>query len=182
MDDSELQSTISPLLASCYKIIKGFGLLRGHLKPVPLTMASVTNECFAVRRSLATMQNLDISQITSPTDQNRLEAIESIEALFVGCGMTLNVTEEYIEALLRDVQVVFADLDTPEAEAERPAKIMELWKEIEMKELLMQIRGYRNGLTELMAYATPVRFRQFRSLIGTDGIVPGNGQKTIRHR
>jgi hypothetical protein len=99
------------------------------------------------------MQNLDITQITSPTDQNRVEAIEIIEALFVGCGMTLNVTEEYVEALLREVQVVFADLDTPEAEAERPAKITKLWKEIEMKELLMQIRRYRNGLTELIAYA-----------------------------
>jgi hypothetical protein len=154
MDDSELQSTIPPLLASCYKIIKIFGLLREHLKPVPLTMASITNECFTVRASLATMQNLDISQITSQTDQNREEGVKSIDALFIGCGMTLNVTEEYVEAFLREVQIVFADLDTPEeAEAERPAKIRELWNEIEMKELLTQLRGYRNGLTELIAYA-----------------------------
>ena len=71
---------------------------------------------------------------------------QSIDAIIIGCTITLSMIEEYI---IEAQKTTGSSLD-PQSTPGRIAKIRIIWNEDEIKELLQQLRAYQLNLTSLL--------------------------------
>jgi uncharacterized protein YoxC len=142
MEESIIALAPPEVMRTCMAIIKTLHDVRPRLKPAPLTMTSITTECFGIHELLTQVQELDTDM--NAFKQSRPQLVHSIEGFLRGCGMTVSVIDEYTMELHK--AVVSSTL-------EEKASLRQLWKEDDMKELLSQIREYRVrfiGLLEMI--------------------------------
>lgn len=81
---------------------------------------------------------------TARSNHPRLTKV--VEALLLGCSMTVSVVDEYTVELHLAVHEMIHE----NTEALFRADTRILWKEDDMMELLLQIRGYQNRLKSLL--------------------------------
>jgi hypothetical protein len=146
MEESLIGSAAPPMLLICTKIIKTLHGVRPKLRPAPITMTSITTECFGLHEALTRVLQLD-SMGRQTMHASPFEKVSrSITAFFYGCSMSLSVIDEYGMELNDAVQI-----DRPgEAALNQNSDLLKLWKERDMQELLSQIREYRKRLSDLL--------------------------------
>jgi hypothetical protein len=147
--ESIFENSCPPLLSLCIKPMKAFALIRTHLKPVPLTLSSLVNECFALHRALVKVQRFDLHSLDVLEKVRREQVLDSLEAFFLGCDMTMAAVNERAEEFRRHALVLSASNGARPPTGSNPI-LQHFWKEDEMKEIVVQIREYRSGLTDLL--------------------------------
>jgi hypothetical protein len=111
------------------------------MKPTPLTMTSLANECLGLHDAIMQGQGrIDAAQTTQP------QQLKIVEALLLGCSMTVSVIDEYAV----DLHNAVYERRFENTDASAKADVYPLWKEEDMKELLSQIRGYQSRLKSLL--------------------------------
>lgn len=113
-------------------------------------MTSIATECSLIHVALAQLRNFDWAGVSSCGDGRLEQLTRSTEAIILGCTLTLSVIEEY--AIEVQTYVDGAHL-SPTEQMGIMARVRLLWKEEEMRELLLQLRGYQTGLTNLLRAA-----------------------------
>jgi hypothetical protein len=139
MGDNPVVSAAPELLSTCMKIIEALHEVRPRLRPAPVTMTSITTECFTLHEALSQAQGLSITPVVISEGEESHQIMRRIRAFFLGCSMTISVVDEYVMELVNAIQ--------------KPATVVEakqVWREDDMKELLSQIRGYRLTLATLL--------------------------------
>jgi hypothetical protein len=146
MEESLIGSAAPPMLLICTKIIKTLHGVRPKLRPAPITMTSITTECFGLHEALTRVLQLD-SMGRQTMHASPFEKVSrSITAFFYGCSMSLSVIDEYGMELNDAIQI-----DRPgEAALHQNSDLLKFWKEKDMQELLSQIREYRKRLSDLL--------------------------------
>lgn len=141
MAESVIVSVPSELLNICLKIVRTLHGVQPWLRPAPLTMTSLANECLGLCEMLRQGQN---RMIAAQATHSHL--VSSLEALLLGCSMTISVIDECSTLLSHEVESNRSSA-TGSIIACSPLR---LWKENDMEELLSQIRGYQNRLMNLI--------------------------------
>ena len=156
MEGAQTRAEIESLLELGILIVKKLRLLSPHLKPTPLTMSSIMTECVATQELLTTLRTLPVMETTSttaPIAVSRHQIGQRVGTFLFGCSMAMSVVDEYVEVLVQHVSGAIAQTDTESASGTMlpSSTLRALWKEDDMKELVLQLRGYRSGLSELIA-------------------------------
>lgn len=142
---------ITPLLATCSHIFTILHSVGKKFKRAPLMMTSVATECNFIYAALTQLRAFDWVTITSHAAEGSQEQLtRATESIILGCTLTLSVIEEYALELQEYVQGVRT---SPTEQMGIMARVRVLWKEDEMRELLLQLRGYQTGLTGLIRAA-----------------------------
>lgn len=138
---------IAPLLSQCTKIVNILQDVSKRLRRTPVLLTSIATECSLIHVSLAQLRNLDWSSVASFAEQRQEQMTRATEAITLGCTLALSVIEEYSIELQE-----FVDELTPEApnRLDVKAQVQSLWKEDVMRELLLQLRAYQDGLINLL--------------------------------
>jgi hypothetical protein len=141
---------IPPLIASCQKIVRTLHDVGKKFKRAPLMMTSIASECGLIHVALSQLRDFDWSSL-DPESNNRLEQmIRATETIILGCTLTLSVIEEYATELQEYVQ---GSKLSPTEQMGVMSRVRVFWKEDEMRELLVQLRGYQSGMTDLLRAA-----------------------------
>jgi hypothetical protein len=141
---------ITPLLATCTKIVTILHNVGKKFKRAPLMMTSIATECSLIHVALAQLRSFDWAAVSTHADGRQEQLTRATESIILGCTLTLSVIEEYAIELQDYVD------GTPISPTEQMgimARVRVLWKEDEMRELLLQLRGYQTGLTSLIRAA-----------------------------
>lgn len=141
---------ITPLLTTCTKIVKILHDVGKRFKRAPLMMTSIATECSLIHVALAQLGNFDWSAVSTSVDGRLEQMTRSTEAVILGCTLTLSVIEEYAIELQ---EYVDGSPVSPTEQMGIMARVRVLWKEDELRELLLQLRGYQTGLTNLLRAA-----------------------------
>jgi hypothetical protein len=113
-------------------------------------MTSIATECSLIHVALAQLGNFDWSAVSTSVDGRLEQMTRSTEAVILGCTLTLSVIEEYAIELQ---EYVDGSPVSPTEQMGIMARVRVLWKEDELRELLLQLRGYQTGLTNLLRAA-----------------------------
>jgi hypothetical protein len=142
--------SIAPLINTCTKIVRILRDVGKKFKRAPLMMTSIATECSLIHVALDQLRTFDWSSLAAQGD-NRLEQMTRLtETIILGCTLTLSVIEEYASELQEYVE---GSKLSPTEQMGIMARVRVLWKEDEMRELLLQLRGYQTGLTNLLRAA-----------------------------
>jgi hypothetical protein len=142
--------SIAPLITTCTKIVKILRDVGKKFKRAPLMMTSIATECSLIHVALDQLRTFDWSSLAAQGD-GRLEHMTRLtETIILGCTLTLSVIEEYASELQEYVE---GSKLSPTEQMGIMARVRVLWKEDEMRELLLQLRGYQTGLTNLLRAA-----------------------------
>jgi hypothetical protein len=142
--------SIAPLITTCTKIVKILRDVGKKFKRAPLMMTSIATECSLIHVALDQLRTFDWTSLAAQGD-GRLELMtRSSETIILGCTLTLSVIEEYATELQEYVE---GSKLSPTEQMGIMARVRVLWKEDEMRELLLQLRGYQTGLTNLLRAA-----------------------------
>ncbi|QDS75870.1 hypothetical protein FKW77_001777 [Venturia effusa] len=147
--------SISPLLTTCSKISTVLLNVGKRFKKAPLMMTSIGTECNLIHVALSQVRAFDWSGMAGYTDGRLEQMTRATESIILGCHLTLSVIEEYALELQDYVE------GTPLSQTEQMgimARVQVLWKEEEMRELLLQLRGYQSALTALIRAAHDADF------------------------
>ena len=151
MERTVTVSAPQALLDTCLKIVRTLHDVRPWLRPAPLTMTSITNECLALRDLL--WQTLSLDRSIDGLLDDGPHSLRTVEALILGCSMTVSVIDEYAMELYAPIEV-----GTLKSTSPAPTSYVQLWwKEDDMAELLSQIRDYRARLGDLLKTTEPPR-------------------------
>ncbi|KAE9985767.1 hypothetical protein EG327_004588 [Venturia inaequalis] len=142
--------SISPLLTTCSKISTVLLNVGRKFKRAPLMMTSIGTECNLIHVALSQVRSFDWSSMTGDTDDRMERTMRAIESIILGCQLTLSVIEEYAIELQDYVE---GSPLSPTEQMGIMARVRVLWKEEEMRELLLQLRGYQSGLMGLIRAA-----------------------------
>jgi hypothetical protein len=141
---------ITPLLSTCTKIVTILHNVGKKFKRAPLMMTSIATECSLIHVALAQLRSFDWAVIATHADGRQEQLTRATESIILGCTLTLSVIEEY--AIELQDYVDGAPL-SPTEQMGIMTRVRVLWKEDEMRELLLQLRGYQTGLTSLIREA-----------------------------
>jgi hypothetical protein len=142
--------SIAPLLTTCTKIVRILRDVGKKFKRAPLMMTSIATECSLIHGALDQLRAFDWGSLLAQGD-GRLEQMTRLtETVILGCTLTLSVIEEYATELQDYVE---GSKLSPTEQMGIMARVRVLWKEDEMRELLLQLRGYQTGLTNLLRAA-----------------------------
>jgi hypothetical protein len=141
---------ITPLLSTCTKITTILHNVKKKFKSAPLMMTSILSECNFLSVSLAQLRNFDWSAVSTYGEGRQEQMTRATETIILGCTLTLSVIEEYAIELQ---EYVDGSPLSPTEQMGIMARVRVLWKEDEMRELLLQLRGYQTGLTDLIRAA-----------------------------
>lgn len=142
--------SISPLLTTCSKISIILLNVGKKFKRAPLMMTSIGTECNLIHVALSQVRSFDWSSMVGCTDGRLEELTRATESIILGCQLTLSVIEEYAIELQDYVE---GSPLSPTEQMGIMARVRVLWKEEEMRELLLQLRGYQSGLMGLIRAA-----------------------------
>jgi hypothetical protein len=141
---------ITPLLSTCTKIVTILHNVGKKFKRAPLMMTSIGTECNMIHVALAQLRNFDWTSVATYTDGRLEQMTRATESIILGCQLTLSVIEEYAVELQ---DYVDGSPLSPTEQMGIMTRVRVLWKEEEMRELLLQLRGYQTGLTGLIRAA-----------------------------
>lgn len=141
---------ITPLLSTCTKIVSILHNVSKKFKRAPLMMTSVATECNLIHVALAQLRSFDWAAIAAHANGPQEQLTRATESIILGCTLTLSVIEEYAVELQEYVE---GAPTSPTEQMGIMARVRVLWKEDEMRELLLQLRGYQTGLTGLIRAA-----------------------------
>lgn len=113
-------------------------------------MTSIATECSLIHVALAQLRNFDWGSVSAYGDGRQEQMTRATESIILGCTLTLSVIEEYAIELQ---EYVDGSPLSPTEQMGIMARVRVLWKEDEMRELLLQLRGYQTGLTNLIRAA-----------------------------
>jgi hypothetical protein len=141
MAENAIVSAPPSLLDTCLKIVKTLHGVQQWMKPAPLTMTSLANECLGLHEMLIHGRDrMDAAQ------NHQSQLVKTMEGFLLGCSMTVSVIGEYAMELHEAVTLFVSTITDTALKAD----IRLLWKEEDMKELLSQTRGYQNRLLRLL--------------------------------
>lgn len=141
---------ITPLLSQCEKIVRILHNVGRKFKRAPLMMTSIATECSLILVALAQLRTFDWTSVAAHSDGQQEQMTRATESIILGCTLTLSVIEEYAIELQDYVE---GPNLSPTEQMGIMARVRVLWKEDEMRELLLQLRGYQSGLTDLLRAA-----------------------------
>ena len=141
---------ITPLLSTCTQIVSILHNVGKKFKRAPLMMTSVATECNLIHAALTQLRSFDWAEITANAQGSQEQLTRATESIILGCTLTLSVIEEYAVELQDYVEGAPI---SPTEQMGIMARVRVLWKEDEMRELLLQLRGYQTGLTGLIRAA-----------------------------
>jgi hypothetical protein len=149
----DVEAACAAVLTICIKLMRSFDLARIHLKPIPLGLTSLANEIFALYQVLARLGRLDLHQLRPPETTHGQHVLHSFEACFLGCKITTSAVYELAEKLQHVVHRKITDRG--ETSTQPKDEVQQFWQEDSLKEFIVQLQGYRNGLIDLLVDAQP---------------------------
>jgi hypothetical protein len=143
MEVASLALAIPPILAGFLKIVKGIDDIQVKYKTLPSSMDAIAALCGTVHIAMAHLKSqqfreavLSVPEMTEPT-------MEHVEVILLGCKGVLCQIEAYT------VQFAMAAEQGPVGQRSG-LDIFQLtrlvWKEPEIKDLLLQLRDYKDGI------------------------------------
>jgi hypothetical protein len=142
--------SIAPLVSTCQKIVDILRNVAQKFKRAPLMMTSIQAECNLIINALEHLRNFEWSSLEQSEDDRLEQMTRCAETIILGCTLSLSVIEEYAAELQEYVEG--AKL-SPTEQMGIMARVRVLWREDEMRELLLQLRGYQTALTNLLRAA-----------------------------
>jgi hypothetical protein len=142
--------SIAPLVSTCQKIVDILRHVGQKFKRAPLMMTSIAAECTLIIDALEHLRNFEWSTLESQEDGRLEQMTRCAETIILGCTLGLSVIEEYASELQEYVE---GSKLSPTEQMGIMARVRVLWKEDEMRELLLQLRGYQTALTNLLRAA-----------------------------
>ena len=122
-----LEDSCPPLLMLCIKPMKAFELVRTHLKLVPLPLISLANECFALHRALVKVRRFDLHSLGVLEQGRGQQVLDSLEAFFLGCDMTMSAVNELAEEVRQHALVVSVS-DVAKSSILPNLELQQFWK------------------------------------------------------
>ena len=149
VEDLGVAFPIAPLISQCHQISRTLRNVAADFKRVPQSMNSLPTECSLIQVALDHLRHVDWSDLDNDTlGGDKVEQMmRSSETVILGCTLTLSVVDEYA-CELRAVIERANQADSEQSEI--LPMVRDIWKDNEMRELLLQLRGYHTGLTTLL--------------------------------
>ena len=143
---SDLALAIPSLLAGCENVTRGIDRLRRQVASAPLVMVSIAEQCSTIRSAIARLQSLNLQDAAAFRAQHR-RLIHLLGSIMIGSKGTLSLIEEYImDPCVSEEQSRNGDSEQSQVTATR----VSFSEAEEMRELLSQLNGYQNSLSELL--------------------------------
>lgn len=114
-----------------------------------MTMASIARECSVVSVALVQLRVIftGADYLLYKSQEGDEDIMRSIDAVTLGCSMTLSLIKQHLaDAVKKD------GVETLESSngVSRKEKAKFVWNEEEVKDLLLQLRGYQSSLSLLL--------------------------------
>ncbi|KAK3376969.1 hypothetical protein B0T24DRAFT_592598 [Lasiosphaeria ovina] len=163
MDPVTIATTILQIAAKCVSVTKQLSDLRRKFTHSTLTITAICTESSVINASLSRLQDLFLTRQDEVFGrfQGRPELASACDTSLTGCMLLYSCLHEEVETLHRAI--------TDRGDLSTTQKILALWKESEMKELLVQIRGQATALSFLL------QCLQTESAIATRQLLEGQG-------
>ena len=149
MDPLSISASISTLLVGSTRIIQLANNLRLKYQSGAMAMANIASECSIVNVALAQLQAVfagaDLQSYK--TEQGGEDILRSFDAVTMGCSMTHSLLEQHLADAVKRDGVESLSLSNG---VSRKDKAKFVWNEDEIKDLLLQLRGYQTSLTLLL--------------------------------
>jgi hypothetical protein len=154
MEFAGLALAIPPILAGFMKIVKSVDDIRTKYKTIPSSMDAIAAYCGMVHVAMLHLKSQQFQEALLSVPETTAQTMEHIEALLLGCKGVLCQIEAYT--------LQFAITAEQVSMRQRPLDILQLtklvWKEPEVKDLLAQLRDYKDGIDTIrqicMRYVT----------------------------
>jgi hypothetical protein len=150
MDYPGAAFSISPVISTSTKIIANLHDTARRFKRAPSMMTSIVTECNLINGVFEQLQSFDWPALQVQAESRMEQMKRSAETLILGCTLTLSVVDEYSTELQEYVE---GSKLSPTEQMGLMARVRAIWKEDETRELLLQLRGYHTGLTNLLRAA-----------------------------
>lgn len=143
MEVASLALAIPPMLAGFMTIVKNIDDFRTKYKNIPASMDAIAAYCGTVHVSMHQLRSPHFREALLSVPETTTQTMEHVEVLLLGCKGLLCQIEAYT--------VQFALMAERVSTRQRPvAEFLQLtslvWKEPEIKELLTQLRDYKDGI------------------------------------
>jgi hypothetical protein len=143
MEVAGLALAIPPVLSAFLKIIKSIDDIRSRFRTIPSSMEATAALCGTVHIAMAHLKSQQFREALLSVPEMTETAIEHVEVILLGCKGVLCQIEAYI--------VQFAVAAGPSGHelffTPSTSQLTRLvWKEPEIKELLLQLRDYKDGI------------------------------------
>jgi hypothetical protein len=154
MEFAGLALAIPLILAGFMKIVKSVDDIRTKYKTIPSSMDAIAAYCGMVHVAMLHLKSQQFQEALLSVPETTAQTMEHIEALLLGCKGVLCQIEAYT--------LQFAITAEQVSMRQRPLDILQLtklvWKEPEVKDLLAQLRDYKDGIDTIrqicMRYVT----------------------------
>lgn len=152
MEVAGLALAIPPILAGFMKIIKNVDDIRTKYKTIPSSMDAIAAYCGMVHVSMLHLKSQQFQEALLSVPETTAQTMQHIDVLLLGCKGVLCQIEAYTVQFAEQVSM-----------RQRPGlDILQLtrlvWKEPEIKDLLAQLRDYKDGIDTIrqicMRYVT----------------------------
>lgn len=144
--DQRGRKVIPPLLAGFEKVTRGIDRFRLEVASAPLVIVSIAEQCSTICSAIARLQSLNLQDATAFKAQHR-RLIHILESIMIGCKGTLSLIEEYIRDPWASEE---ESLNRYSKQSKLTATTVSIGEAEEMKELLSQLNGYQNSLSQLL--------------------------------
>jgi hypothetical protein len=139
--------SIPPVLAGLLRIIEYVNDMQDKFEAVPTAMASITAQCSIMNIMLGRLQRLDVSRAV-PCEQERKRLLRDIQAIISGCKGTLTNLENLLLDLYEE-----DDPKTTFSQVGKKGRLMFMWYDGRIKDLLSELSSYHSSITLLLATA-----------------------------
>jgi hypothetical protein len=143
MEVAGLALAIPPVLGAFLKIVKSIDDIRAKFKTIPSTMEAIAALCGTVHIDMAHLKSQQFREAILSVPEMTETTMENVEVILLGCKGVLCQIEAYT------VQFALAAEQGPVGR-KTGLDILQLtrlvWKEPEIKELLLQLRDYKDGI------------------------------------
>ena len=143
MEFASLALAIPPVLGGFLKIVKGIDDIRAKYKAIPSSMDAIAALCGTVHIAMAHLKSQQFREAILSVPEMTETTMEHVEVILLGCKGVLCQMEAYT------VQFAVAAEQAPVGQ-KSGLDFLQLtrlvWKEPEIKELLLQLRDYKDGI------------------------------------
>jgi len=141
--------SIPPVLAGLLRVIEYVNGMQKKFEAAPTTMASIIAQCSAMNIVLGRLQHLEGSRAV-PCEQERTQLLRDIGPIISGCKETLT----YLENLLLSLYEAEEDnSEVPSSYVGKKGRVMFLWYDGQIKDLLSQLSSYHSTILLLLTTA-----------------------------
>ena len=154
MEYAGLALAIPPILAGFMKIVKSIDDIRTKYKTIPSSMDAIAAYCGMVHVAILHLKSQQFQEALLSVSEATANTIDHVEVLLLGCQAVLCQIEAHT--------LQFANAAEEVSMRQRPLNILQLtklvWKEPDDKDLLAQLRDYKDGIDTIqqicMRYVT----------------------------